>query len=743
MFRSWLTRGLDTEDEDFKASAADEAAAAGSTTRLGDEADSVDPRFWIKCLDEKENSPIMSSQRPLTSALREKRDPSNLPSSILPSAKVVDFRLSPSTAERSTEADSIGKASETPILPELTTDTSPIGKVLSPMSQNDENKNHIMAAEKPFSTQTTHKKASSDAQMILDTEPKNDNNRNNDDAENINSINRLDDDDGRDPYSWAYDVWRKKGLMVTKRESDTINCRPFVVKRKKAQPNAITMIIDTFEDKANQAANQIDAQHKLDAMVTPRDCFLSSQFDTKARGRLSLPVMSVAAKSKQPREVFEFSNILNQWRQKSDDKPNAHFLSPEHLMPWTSSGRSRSRLNSDPQVNDSKHTSPKHADSRQPPNEGWEAYNPIVSQASKLKEQYLRQRSEARARSRGRSLNSSSDPSNPPQTNSSQDIPQDVKNHFRRNISPPKSRGDFRKAAQDVLRRADVAESPATRSVSAPKQRASPIVHHLALCADSPTLSRSNTAARPPQDNTEQPRYRSKSAPRSSSKTESRLKNIDDKNIVVLSSNAENDDLSRRGRIICERFKDASRDASIPMQVEIRPSDSLSIADTKLTDVFTHCESVDSYRGPCSSTDSPWIRSVLSELQKSHGDKGKSPNTGHVEKPWRHDRLVNRVGALQINEEGACQCAKTVFSDKDDMIDFFLPLMGTGCTCGKRPVGLQNPEEPTSLENILRPWQVEFLAGFGITRGDQMVKAHHRSARPSQQLYANTVKRRI
>jgi hypothetical protein len=63
------------------------------------------------------------------------------------------------------------------------------------------------------------------------------------------------------------------------------------------------------------------------------------------------------------------------------------------------------------------------------------------------------------------------------------------------------------------------------------------------------------------------------------------------------------------------------------------------------------------------------------------------------------------------------------------LVDFFLPLMGMACTCGPRQQVLENPEEPTALENILRPWQVDFLGAFGICRGDQLVKAQHRSGK--------------
>ena len=69
-----------------------------------------------------------------------------------------------------------------------------------------------------------------------------------------------------------------------------------------------------------------------------------------------------------------------------------------------------------------------------------------------------------------------------------------------------------------------------------------------------------------------------------------------------------------------------------------------------------------------------------------------------------------------------------MFSEQDEMVDFFLPLMVVTCSCRKSKQ-LKTPHDPISLENILRPWQIQFLKAFGIVQGDQLVKAHHRSAR--------------
>ena len=91
------------------------------------------------------------------------------------------------------------------------------------------------------------------------------------------------------------------------------------------------------------------------------------------------------------------------------------------------------------------------------------------------------------------------------------------------------------------------------------------------------------------------------------------------------------------------------------------------------------------------------------------------------------ERLV--IQNIDFKTEGIeCECSRSAFSGNDDLISFFLPQMGMACACGRKRDGLINPNDPTALENILRPWQVEFLKSFGIHRGEQLVKARHRSA---------------
>jgi hypothetical protein len=82
-----------------------------------------------------------------------------------------------------------------------------------------------------------------------------------------------------------------------------------------------------------------------------------------------------------------------------------------------------------------------------------------------------------------------------------------------------------------------------------------------------------------------------------------------------------------------------------------------------------------------------------------------------------------------IDEIVLCKCSRSIFSGQDDLISFFLPRIGLTCTCGlsKGANVLINPEDPTAIENVLRPWQVQFLKSFGIQHCEQLVKARHRS----------------
>jgi hypothetical protein len=130
---------------------------------------------------------------------------------------------------------------------------------------------------------------------------------------------------------------------------------------------------------------------------------------------------------------------------------------------------------------------------------------------------------------------------------------------------------------------------------------------------------------------------------------------------------------------------------------------------------------------------SPYTQRVMRNLAKVYdvSEDVKTPRGSDSHHPWQHDRLLHRVDSLTESASAElsckCSCANSVFSGSDDMVEFFLPLMGSACSCGNKPTGLIMLEQPTSLVNILRPWQVSFLGRFGIYFGEELVKSFHRS----------------
>lgn len=545
-----------------------------------------------------------------------------------------------------------------------------------------------------------------------------------------------------DRYDWAYEVWRDMGLMGSKKK--TVRQTTLLVESR-----LISDIIGGIEDRVSQQhqekQEELRKQQELQqkkmekerreqrmAVITPKGPSFPNTFSEHAHRRMSLP-SQFTQKKQQGRKSF--ANILQQWREKSDDKPNTHFLSPGQLSPLRSS-RSTSQ-----DVHKNAHTMDEFSSKRihdasslrtREPTADHDDHSESVTQASKIRAQYFQSRRDTQVSSRGRVR--------PQPSETSHDGPG---RNIRRTRSVSRSRGDFRTAVQQVLESVDAAQS-LSRSKSA-------LFANTMADQDHQVNGRDNgiRLARAELDIVLSPRelntksrgdtrfQRSKSAPRSIDRNMvTRMTDADRQSSGLFYSSSERDAKSNKGNTLrMTDFMNLTADAkmfnsddncSIPSHVEIDEDDHYSVADSKLTDMRTECESL----GPSPAKtpyDSPWTKNVALKLNRVQQGKGSGSREG---RPWHHDIIINRVGSMSDSRfpvDGECFCSSGVFAGKDDLIDFFLPLMGTGCTCGKYSNGLRNPEEPTSLENILRPWQVDFLTGFGIYRGDEMVKAHHRS----------------
>ena len=137
------------------------------------------------------------------------------------------------------------------------------------------------------------------------------------------------------------------------------------------------------------------------------------------------------------------------------------------------------------------------------------------------------------------------------------------------------------------------------------------------------------------------------------------------------------------------------------------------------------------YLGVCKEEEYEPNETPRKQMATNMCEKVGTPD--YSDRPWRKDKLIRDVASAVEKARSSkldCDCENSLamFSAQDEMVDFFLPLMVVTCSCRKSKQ-LKNPRDPISLENILRPWQIQFLKAFGIVQGDQLVKAHHRSAR--------------
>jgi hypothetical protein len=120
--------------------------------------------------------------------------------------------------------------------------------------------------------------------------------------------------------------------------------------------------------------------------------------------------------------------------------------------------------------------------------------------------------------------------------------------------------------------------------------------------------------------------------------------------------------------------------------------------------------------GTCGSM----VSSLGTELLPDATDENDSPGSSNQ---------LNRFFISNMNDATRCTCEAAMFSSNLEHVDFYLPILGVSCTCGKQKQPQQPeqsvsaPLDPCALEFILRPWQVEFLNSVGITGAVEFVHA--------------------
>eukprot|EP00804_Cyclotella_cryptica_P030477 CCRYP_008545-RA/>CCRYP_008545-RA protein AED:0.28 eAED:0.28 QI:0/-1/0/1/-1/1/1/0/690 len=114
-------------------------------------------------------------------------------------------------------------------------------------------------------------------------------------------------------------------------------------------------------------------------------------------------------------------------------------------------------------------------------------------------------------------------------------------------------------------------------------------------------------------------------------------------------------------------------------------------------------------------------------------NKSDKENGGGLNVPKRANSDKAVIFNLEKVESSSdsCKCSTSPFSGNDAHSEFYLPKLGLACTCGQS----SNIEDrasfsknPTSLQNILRSWQCDFLATLGIHTADQLLRAHKNGA---------------
>jgi hypothetical protein len=494
-----------------------------------------------------------------------------------------------------------------------------------------------------------------------------------------------------DPYTWMYEVWDRKGLLVHSLEKTTnrVPLRVHTASEQVSSKKAGAVKMEPPLALTHDFPEKSSPKEEKSALTTPRDAFVTldyeaisaSEKNNSKKERMSLPANLRSSAQKQGgREEFE--NVMKMWRKKSDDKPNAHFLSPEQPVANTAKRQSQGAFKTRPTQH---------------------------SQLLSITEQTTS--------TRRQSTSSTLRPPREGETITPRSQMVDDKTTY----SPTKDSSATKKSPYRSTSPLDVQlQMPTRRLSSGSRRKSQPTPPSVVETVTTKPDNRRRETINPREHFS---RLKSHTRSRGDYKTvvKSFLSNVEENKNHDDSARTEELDLSGINLGQDESTTASSKLEEFSFDESITPRN----ADTSAT---AHLSATRS-----SSKDSPWTQQMVNKLDKVPRGSGEK-SWGPDDRPWRQDLVRRRVSTLGERPpvslgQGACQCSVSVFSGNDALIDFFLPQMGMACNCGKRAMGLRDPEEPTALNNILRPWQVEFLASFGIERGDQLVKAHHRSSK--------------
>lgn len=616
----------------------------------------------------------------------------------------------------------------------------------------------------------------------------------------------------RDPYEWAYNVWKRKGLMAG---TPTGQKRPENVSA-----------FQNIETVASTESSSSKISTKSKGSVKSKNSAKSKGSDSrpavritvrKPQDRQSLPAKISQHPQYQPkpkaRNGAGFSILLSKWQDKSESNPNAHFLSPRELSP----------VRSRPQINTSNLTEPeskeKCASSNATSSNTVEAVpvsatidtTPILS-PSKRREKMRMEREEAtnlmppknifadnKGTANANSTNivaqaaaalESSPAFSPRNTQKVQNAPEVKPSQPKKKVSSD-SLGKFPTPAKNknaLARFLQKTKPTPTKPVPAVQSHAEKSKEDFAIkkatsknqdkihptlditpistrrSADrrsvdgsrrrsvSPTstvpsfLSPGDDTLLEPKDVMRHRRQRSDYTTGSKNSTRTPVHSVPCQEIFVMKDDQESigfrsDDMRSMAGESVYSSVEKMHFTNLHDILETR-ADSMSFdSQSEVTHITFRTETLQNLDNKVSAMTN---LSSLDICQEGDEEANETPTNRpqgeaigvtpeYSERPWRKDLFARNVTNAMDKASGCkfeCDCdySLAMFSEQDEMVDFFLPLMAVTCSCRKSKK-LVNPDDPISLENILRPWQIKFLKAFGIVQGDQLVKAHHRSAK--------------
>jgi len=511
--------------------------------------------------------------------------------------------------------------------------------------------------------------------------------------------------EGADPYEWAYNVWRRKGMM---------RGIPTDIKRTEYLP----------VPRANQkTANQ---KREVSNITT---VFVQPVATRRLpKDRLSLPA-KMGAPMRQKAKTSNgngagFSQLMSKWKSKSDENPNAHFLSPRNirgapLVRSTETGGDVAALDGVSTM----------AVAQEPvdPHFSTSASSTLQKDVCQeyMKTSYINPTS-IKMESVDTTLSTSKQQSMPKASKQDQAWPTPTKNKnvLSRYLQKstlntaipayiPKQHGN---SAHKISGDTNVPQT--TSDLACPIVELSPLTKRTRSDETStiPFLS-------PADDSLLDPREVMRHCQESSEHHNTLSRNLTSKVSTMVPC---------KEIFIIKNNNDYDDHASIAMDSHCLSAGGLpGIAETRADSMSFDSQSyatqltfrIDTFRQ---------LDSKVSAIAETSNDQTGAPPS-YSDRPWNKDLLVQNVTTAMDKASStkfACDCdySLAMFSGEDEMVEFFLPLMTVTCACRKSKQ-LVNYEEPDSLENILRPWQTKFLKNFGIVKGDQLVKAYHRSAR--------------